>query len=499
MNAFRLDLLAYGPVRRLVQRPALGIALQGASLAAAAALVAAGLGIGAGVPAAELLTLRKTNLATLVVWGLWWPALIVAALAFGRAWCAACPMELLNRAGDALARRVGLPRARLGATVRAGWLIVVLYVVLQLLVAGFSIHRVPHFTALVLLALAATALGTGLLFRDPRSFCRGFCPAGALLSVYGRHAPLRLQPRDPGVCAACATRDCLHDPSAPAGSRRGCPSLLRPFEPSPGEPCVLCFECVRACPRENLGFGVAARNDAASLPPGTSLPPAASLPAAWPRPASRPPLLRPSDAAFVMVALGFVAHETVGEVPWLEAAFHAAPQRAAALAGSGGGFGWWEATWFLAVFPALVWAGVALVARLVARVDAPRPGAGRAGWRDLLTSAATAAAPAVAVAHVAKALAKSASWAGYLPLALSDPRGMRSAAALAAGTLPGPARLLELRWVGALVLLLLAGFAVFTWRSRVPARLPVPAAAWAASAVTVLLFAAVLAAWVVPA
>jgi hypothetical protein len=62
-------------------------------------------------------------------------------------------MELVNRIGDALARRVGWPRARLGTFLRAGWMIVMLYLLLQLLVAGISIHRVPHFTAVLLLAL----------------------------------------------------------------------------------------------------------------------------------------------------------------------------------------------------------------------------------------------------------------------------------------------------------------------------------------------------------
>ena len=41
------------------------------------------------------------------------------------------------------------------------------------------------------------ALVTGLVFRQPRSFCKAFCPSGALLSVYGRYNPVQLEARDP--------------------------------------------------------------------------------------------------------------------------------------------------------------------------------------------------------------------------------------------------------------------------------------------------------------
>src|SRR3989339_264096 len=208
-SRIKLNLLSFAPVRSLVMAPAFPVALQAVALIAVAWLAFNGLGLGLGMEANELLVLRKTNLTTLVIWGLWWPGMIAVALAFGRAWCTVCPMELVNRAGEAVARRAGWKRARLGKFLRAGWFIVVLYLILQILVAGFSIHRVPHYTSIFLLVLIAGALLTGLVFRDPRSFCRSFCPAGALLSVYGRFTPVQLETRDPSVCEACRTKDCV--------------------------------------------------------------------------------------------------------------------------------------------------------------------------------------------------------------------------------------------------------------------------------------------------
>ena len=110
----KIDVPAWRPLRTVLMSPAFPWVLQAAALIGVVGLAINALGTNPGFKSDELLTLRKTNLTTLVVWGLWWPAMIAVALGFGRAWCTACPMEMLNRAGDALARRIGWPRLRLG-------------------------------------------------------------------------------------------------------------------------------------------------------------------------------------------------------------------------------------------------------------------------------------------------------------------------------------------------------------------------------------------------
>ena len=416
--AFRvkLDLLAWRPVRAIVASAAFPLSLQVLSLVAVVVLAASGLGLGPGMSAEELLTLRKTNLTTLVVWGLWWPGMIAVALAFGRAWCTVCPMELVNRIGDAVARKVGWPRARLSKLLWAGWMIVVVYLALQLLVAGVSLHRVPHYTAIMLMALLGGALLTGLVFRQPRSFCRAFCPAGALLSVYGRYTPLQLEARAPDVCESCPTKDCIRAENRYKFDKRSCPSLLRPFHRDPSDGCVLCLQCAKVCPYDNMGVGIVS-DDA---------------------PVRRKALLKPYEAAFVMVALGFVAHEVIGEVKWLDSVFHFVPARLAALV-AGIPFGWFEALWFLMLFPLVVWGAIAAVGYLAGH---------RSGLRSLLLAAATGAAPVVAVAHLAKAAAKVSSWGGFLPLSLRDPQGVETFRQLADHLTSAPAPMLGLPLIG---------------------------------------------------
>jgi ferredoxin len=430
-DPFGWDLLAVSPVRGLLKTPVLPVALQILALAGVSALAINGWGVGLAESPEELLTLRKTNLTTLFVWGLWWPGMIAVALLAGRLWCTVCPMELVNRIGDALARRIGWPRARLGRSLKAGWVIVLVYVVLQLLVAGFSIHRVPHHTSLMLAALFGTSLVTGLLFRDPRSFCRAFCPAGALLSVYGRYTPLQLEIRDPDVCGRCKTKDCVAEKNRFRFDKRSCPSMIQPFRRRQSDPCVLCFQCAKVCPHENIGFGWVRRTASSRKHRG----------------------LKPFEALFLLVAAGFVAHELAAEVKWFDAVFHTVPTALHAWAPSVP-FGWYEALWFLLLFPAATWLASLSVSYLLGQ---------RSPWKVFLIAAATGAAPVVAGAHLAKAVAKGAAWAGFLPMALADPSGVENLQRIQDHSLALPPALMGLPAVGWLMLVTVAVLFLRGW------------------------------------
>jgi polyferredoxin len=464
---FRLDVLRARPIRTVILAPAFPVLVQWLGLAAVLWLAFNGLGAGEGASRSELMTLRKTNLTTLVVWGLWWPGMIAVALAFGRTWCTVCPMEALSRAARALARKTGLPQARLGRFLRAGWVTVALYVVLQLLVAGFALHRTPHYTGLMLMALLGVAAASGFVFSDSRSFCTAFCPASALLSVYGRYTPVQLDIREPAVCEGCATRDCVSAANRDRFDRRSCPSLLQPFRRAHSDGCVVCLQCAKVCPHANVGFGVLSR--------------------ASPLQARAP--LRPFEVAFVLVAFGFVAHEVFAEVKWLDAWFHAVPEALRALAPAVG-FGWFEALWFLVLFPAAAWALVAAAAYACGH-------RGRV-WA-LFAAAAAGAAPVVAVAHLAKALAKVGSWGGYLPQALRDLRGLDTLRRLADPATAAPESLWTLSAVGWTMLLGLVLVAVQGVRGRRFAPASERVATTVGMTVVGCVYVAILAAWVLPA
>ena len=462
-NQVRWDFLVPGPIRRLVLWPGFPVALQLLILTGVALLALNGWNIGPGRSADELLTLRKTNLTTHSVWGLWWPGMIVLTLLFGRIWCTICPLELVNRVGDAIARRIGWPRAKLGKLARAGWLTLLAYLLLQVLVAGASLHRVPHYTSLFLVSLLGLAFITGLIFRHPRSFCSSFCPAAALLSVYGRYTPVQLDKRDTSTCERCPTRDCVRESNRSRFDRRSCPSHLRPYDRRQSDGCVLCFQCAKVCPHGNIGFGL--------VVPETGT--------------RRKRMLLPFEAAFIMVTAGFVAHEVFGEVKWLDRFFHFIPEQLHALASSVP-FAWCEAVWYLVLFPCVVWVPIASIGYLIDR---------RAGLKDLLLSAATGAAPVVAVAHLAKAVAKIDSWSGFLPLALTDPAGEQSFLRLSAHSLAMPGRLMGLPVVGWVMLLALLwiGWRGLQWTRQ--DSLALPPADRTGLITTVVLFFPIIGVW----
>ncbi len=463
------DLLALPGLRWLLHNRGFPVIIQLFTLLCAILLIVNGWGIGLEQSPDELLTLRKANLTTLLVWGLWWPAMIAAALILGRAWCTVCPMELVARGSDSLARRLGIRRIPLPGWMRAGWLVLVAYFCLQILVAGFSLHRVPHLTSLMLITIGVSAMGAGLIFSEPRAFCKGLCPAGALLSVYGRFTPLQLDVKDLSVCRQCHTKDCTDPRNRYNFDARSCPSLVRPYARQQADACVLCFQCAKVCPHENIGFGLA---DASA--------------------GSRTHrLLRPYEAAFVAVAAGFVTHEVVGELKWLDAYFHAVPRYLQGLLPALP-FGWLEGAWFLVMYPALLWALVALLGRLAGH---------RGSLRNLLLAAATGAAPIIGMAHLAKALNKLSSWGGYLPFSVQEPQGLQTFQGFMDGSIARPGALLPLSVPGALMLvaMLLMGWRSLRWAAqavRDSAEHRSLVAARSGFAVTSLLFVTVLLLWV---
>ena len=97
------DLLQIGPIRSLILWRGFPYVFQ--VLMFAVFVVLAAISWGQYAPAGVNAKLfAKTNLVTLLIWGIWWPAMIWTAVFFGRAWCAVCPMELVSNLSERLAR-----------------------------------------------------------------------------------------------------------------------------------------------------------------------------------------------------------------------------------------------------------------------------------------------------------------------------------------------------------------------------------------------------------
>ncbi|MDH4195929.1 MAG: 4Fe-4S binding protein [Candidatus Aminicenantes bacterium] len=199
------------------------------------------------VPAKMTGILRNTNLAALIVWSLWWPLVIISAAVVGRVWCQVCPMELVN----SLVSRIGLKR-KAPRFLTSGWGVAVFYSLALLgFIRTFWAHRYPERMAFFFLFLFASAMVAGAIF-EKRAFCDDLCPVGRLLGLYACCAPLEWRVRDAKTCDVCRTKDCVAARHAYRLTARSCPSNLYPASIGDNRACLVCTQCRKVCPRENL-------------------------------------------------------------------------------------------------------------------------------------------------------------------------------------------------------------------------------------------------------
>ena len=353
----------------------------------------------------------KTNLVNLAIWGLWWPAIVWVTVLLGRAWCVVCPLEWVSSRAETLGGALGLRRLRLPGRLATGGLVILLFALLQMLVPGVQIHRVPHYTSIFLWVSLGVAFAVGLFFRD-RAFCRGFCPAALLLNAYGRGGMLAVRPA-PGAGGRAPGPD-------------ACRSTLNPSRLDSNRHGLMCVDCLKADASDAMQWRLRAPFAA-----GDAIEPAAS----WPL------------TLFVMMVSGFVTYELCGVWKAADAVFQWVPQRVADTVGTGAAAGWVRGVWTIVVVPLLMWLAVGAVARMA--------GVGRSmadAWRRL----ALPMAVVVAAGHMAKGLEKLQSWAGFLPHAWAEPGGLQTALSMHAKTLAQPAAWMSPQALSAVSLVLVA-------------------------------------------
>lgn len=364
----------------------------------------------------------KTHLATLLIWGVWWPAMVWTAVLLGRAWCMVCPLELVSNLSERLARCLRIPQRPLRKWIASGSLIVAPYALIQLLVAGAHLNRVPAYTSLFLLGLLGLATSTGLVFKD-RAFCRGLCPVGLLLGTYGRGGMLAVRAGSAGTCQGCIGKDCILACNRARSDARSCPSLLNPPKLNSNKDCLVCGQCIKACAPDNMQLVLRRPFPASDAREAAS---------SWP------------VTLFVMLVSGFVTWELFTEWPAAEKGFLLPAVWAATRLGWPAAAGWCEGAWALGVVPFLWWALLAGADRLLG---------GREGRiADLWRRMALPMAVVVSAGHLSKGLAKLVSWAPFLPLALREPKGLGTMKALAAKTMPAPAAFFGLSTVAVICL-----------------------------------------------
>ena len=336
--------------------------------------------------------LRNTNLASLAVWSYWWPLVIISAVLLGRVWCMVCPMELVN----AVSARVGL-RKRVPRFFKSGWVITVFYAIILIVgMRTWRLNRVPHKMALYMLALLVIAVLVSLVY-EKRAFCSYVCPVGYLLGLYALISPFEWRAGDVSVCQSCKTKECIAKKKHYEVIGRSCTSNLYPPRIRDNQDCLLCTQCLKVCPHDNLRLST--RNFFADFYQRISL--------------------RPAQAAFVLLLSGLVLYELYEESDPLMGILKWVPNRFVEAVGISGEppVNFITAVIIFILFPLALMMVVVAVSQFRSQVST---GTVAKTFTLLLI-------PTIASGHLIKALVKMISRLPYWPHALSDPEGMAAA------------------------------------------------------------------------
>jgi ferredoxin len=352
-------------------------------------------------------TLRNTNLAALIVWSIWWPLMIISAVLLGRAWCQVCPMELVA----SLAGKLGL-RRKPPVFLTSGWGVTVLYsLALLVFIRTFWAHRFPERMAFFFLFLLGAALVTGLIY-EKRTFCSYLCPVGRLLGLYACCSGFEWRVRDRQVCEACRSKDCVAAKSAYRLTARSCSSNLYVANLTDNRDCLVCTDCRKVCPNNNLRFSP--RRFFADF--------------------FGPLRLDTPEFFLLLLAGGLVVWEISEEWSAAKAAMLYVPDRITALVGaSGEGAHLIHALVLFVALPVVLFLIPGIIGKWVNRIS----------LMDSLKTFGLMFLPVVALTHMLKAVFRFVSRLPYYPLALKDPVGLETARALSEGTLVLDKRLPE--------------------------------------------------------
>lgn len=203
------------------------------------------------------------NIAIIIVWILWWFLLKSVFVPLGgRLWCMICPLpgpgEWISRKAFTAVHYVqkpfkgkhhrftGLNRDWPGP-LRNMWLQNVIFLIM--ISFGIILITRPVATALLFLLILAVTLILPFIFRN-RVFCLYLCPVGGFLGSYSMASVTALRVVDKSVCRKHKQKCCLQ--GSPDGW--GCPWNRYPGTMERNNLCGMCTECVKTCPKDNLGL-----------------------------------------------------------------------------------------------------------------------------------------------------------------------------------------------------------------------------------------------------
>jgi hypothetical protein len=335
---------------------------------------------------------QYTHITSFFIWVVWWPGLILLALFASRLWCTVCPLRLIARMAGKLT--LGLKVPRWVSQNRIAILTGLFF--LHTIIVFYGINHTPQLTSIYLLMLLGYAVIIVLLF-EKNTFCNHFCPLNGFIGPYSRISATELLSADHNVCTKCSSNSCYAH----------CPAKLHMKDLPENEKCLLCFECVKHCPGQNIIFRT--RKPVAGL--------------------SNPPATIPG-MFIIIILLGIMIDEVGEEWEALSYFNHILPDylKTVGLPETLLGYKWIDALWINLSLPLLLFIGMALLAGLITR---------RNEFLNFARTYAWAFLPLIFVLHLSKMIVKLNSHIGYLPYLSKNPYEISSFASFGLSSAPG--------------------------------------------------------------
>lgn len=196
------------------------------------------------------------NIALPLTWTIWWAGLIFIILFVGKFWCFVCPWnaiaEWLERLSFWWKRSSTLSlNLKWPAKWRNIYLATGLFIGLTWLELGWGITTSARATAYLAIFMVVLTVVCAMIF-ERKSFCRYACLVGRISGMYSLFSPVEVRNRDHEVCRSCHTNDCL------VGNDQGyaCPTFQYLGTMDTNTYCILCSECVKTCPHDNVAVNV---------------------------------------------------------------------------------------------------------------------------------------------------------------------------------------------------------------------------------------------------
>ncbi|MEK7310318.1 MAG: 4Fe-4S binding protein [Planctomycetota bacterium] len=190
------------------------------------------------------------NPVNLTVGVIWLVFISFTAIIGGKIWCLVCPWNTLAEWIQYILR---LPNAqfRVPGIFRNLWIAIIFFLLIIWLEYAIGLAnnaRIIAYLAMIIFGITFISV----LFFQRKSFCRYGCPVGAICGLYGLFAPLELRSADKNTCRKCLTKDCIK------GNEKGeaCPVFEYPGTMDDNLYCILCTECIKTCPNDNVALNI---------------------------------------------------------------------------------------------------------------------------------------------------------------------------------------------------------------------------------------------------